>query len=124
MDWRIGRLIRSVPQTITVPANSEIDIAANTSRVGITFCPVSALTDIFMTVDPVDPSLGLGYDLGQVQPYHLTLATHGDLPTRKFRLFNTTAGDIAVVFIEYIAPESLLTLALELLRREYPGWRP
>jgi hypothetical protein len=51
--------------------------------------------------------------------FHATIATHGDLPTHSFEGFGVGSNYVES-FVEYLAPESMLTAALEEFQRQYP----
>lgn len=118
-DWRAGRLIRTVVNTIGFNTGDKLIYPANMQRVGISFYEglgVTTLTNTaIVTVDntgqfavPVN-TLGL----------HFTLATHGDLPTHTF-VVSKQAGAPVILVLEYIAPEEMIVAAIEDFKRSYP----
>jgi hypothetical protein len=121
-DWRIGRLIRS--KYYTDADGVGILLPPNQCRVGITFCMAEygsdPLTDdnfLNIYIDNTTPQNFVLVDT----VLHMTIATHGDLPTHGwFAQDQSEAGGASIV--EYTVPESMLTLGLELLQREYPGF--
>lgn len=128
MDWRIGRLIRSVQHKTSGNNITPLDLPPNQQRVALTVFPTAAqvagaFVNTPLFVIPIDAlgnvigANGFVFDM----PLHITLATHGDLPTKGWRvlLANNVSADALV--IEYLVPESLLTLGLQLLQRDYPG---
>lgn len=49
-----------------------------------------------------------------------SLQTHGDLPTKSWRLYNTS-GAGTVVVVEFILPTSIIAAGLDEFRRAYSG---
>lgn len=123
MDWRIGRLIRSNVIFANDGGNSAITLSPNQCRVGITF--VNTADYILATPNEVviqDSNGNVIHVISQYQPpWHITIATHGDLPTMGF-ISSNDVGAQANCVIEYIAPEWLLQLGIEQLKRESPSW--
>lgn len=128
MDWRIGRLIRSEVTTIPGLAGF-VTFRPNRQRVGISFLPppgnaiiggyVPGVIQVAVSRDGV--SFIGGTLCASDKELHFTLATHGELPTLGFGAGTPGGQNENATVIEYFAPESVLTLGLELLRREYPG---
>jgi hypothetical protein len=122
-DWRIGRLIRSsynISQFGGI-GPSTIEMLPNQCRVGYDVYPDASTTGITLVLadDPSNTNILVVSPLVSL-PMHVTIATHGDMPT-KGGLFTSSSANIFMI-IEYIAPENILTLGLEMLQREYPGF--
>jgi hypothetical protein len=118
MDWRIGRLMRSVPTFVAVAPAAGLSIPGNPQRAGLDIF-YSNVSTVFCGMDGfgiADASLPI--ITGQ-SPFRLNLAQNGDLSTRAWRLFNNGAGTLNVMFIEHFAPEWLLNLGLKQLQDEY-----
>lgn len=122
MDWRIGRLIRSKTTTIATNGSGVFTLAANASRVGLTvWCSANGFGCQILS-DGIATGPVLGGSQSSVLPNHITLATHGDLPTRQLNIVSQQGAADTVVFTEYFAPEAVLALGLEQIREQYPKW--
>lgn len=129
MDWRIGRLVRAQITQLESQAGFPIVLKRDMTRVGLTVSNVYApaavgeqLGIIEVTPQPTDGS-GAGQGLIVASnPLHLTMATHGDLTTWAFSITNIGNVDGGGLVIEYIAPEWLLALGIEELKRASPSW--
>ena len=118
-DWRFGTLIRTQLTSFSLAAAATRVIPANPQRLGLSIGSLtnSAVITFSIAVDGVPFFLHGGLT---PQFSHFTLVEHGDLPTKEFILTgigSTSSGGI----IEYIAPQSYLTAALEEFRRQYPA---
>lgn len=124
MDWRIGRLIRSQFTRLLPDVNLIYSLPANLSRVGLMYRGSVSLNTVGMSDSYINAQAGSFLNDINGAGVHITLATHGDLPTRAL-FFNCSPADASgIVFIEFIAPESLLTLGLEQVMGQYPNASP
>lgn len=117
-DWRIGRLITSVTHNLATMVTPSIILPPNRQRVGVSFFGLgfSDVNDPDFLVTMPDGSL---IAINRGLPYlHLTLQSHGDLPTRQFTITDPSDSDNGTV-IEYFMPEQYLSAALDSFRREY-----
>lgn len=120
-DWRVGRLIRSVFRPSVNGNGSSIVMAPNKQRVGLTISIVDlvgALNVVATVVESVSGFMVLFLD-DATPVTHITLATHGDLPTKGLTvsILGGTIPELSI--IEYIAPEEYLAAGLEEFESEY-----
>lgn len=118
MDWRIGRLIRTIDLSQDSDATGIISIPADRNRVGITFAPDVSGSVYEIGLDQSGAVTKIFSLSPSASALHFTLATHGDLPTHKFLLQNTTPGVTHFGVWTYIAPEWLIALGLKQLEDE------
>lgn len=117
-DWRIGRLIRSVGTVWNTGSGVGVNIPPNKQRVGLTFAAdangaaVSAAAILTFTGGGV---LVIGNGRAMT---HITLLTHGDLPTRG-GIITTVVSLSTGAWIEYLLPEECLAAGLEEFKRQY-----
>lgn len=120
-DWRIGRLIRAESTAFNLVGLTDVDFPANKQRVGLTIGLAHSSTsqgvDLTISFDGIVHCMLWRNFL----VYHITLATHGDLPTRPFNLL-ATGATLPGSVIEYFAPESVLTAGIEEWERTYGQW--
>jgi len=122
-DWRFGSLIRTQPTAISLGAGGTITIARNAQRVGLTITQgvIGATATLSIVIDGIGSMLFGG---SFVSPQlHVTLATHGDLPTRQF-VGTAGAAGFTGLLLEYIAPQEYITAAIEEFKRSYPKLFP
>lgn len=119
-DWRFGRFVRTVVTNWTISTSTNLALPANPQRVGLscnlTASNMAALTWALISVG-VNPLAVIPLNDAR---FHITLLTHGDLVSKAFSVAqgqNATTG----AWVEYIVAESMLTEALESLKRQYPG---
>jgi hypothetical protein len=111
-DWKRGRLIRSVGKAVTVAASSTVFLPANPQRVGLTIAvdATSASIGDILTVTVDGAALIVGA-LGQ-GGLHITMLTHGDLPSKRIGLQNIdVANPLVFAVVEYFLPEEALRVA-------------
>lgn len=120
MDWRIGRLIRSITTGGNTDANGVINLPAKQDRVGLSVWGTLTGQSVSICPEGVLSSIGVVATNSIILPAHMTLATHGDLPTKLIRLFSLAGGNDVIVYTEYFAPERVLTLGLEQIMKQYP----
>jgi len=120
-DWRIGRLIRSVFYPAEGHVGSTLTLPTNYQRVGLTLTAIETAVPTGGGILAQDGSTGNTIFMlsPEASIFHCTLATHGDLPMRRW--FFTPVGGTTLAFsvIEYIAPEEYLASALEQFQTEY-----
>lgn len=121
-DWRLGSLVRSVIRTFSVTSAQTFTIAANQERVGLTIAAFasSAIGSPLISIDGLSGLIigGSTYTF----PLHITMQTHGDLPTHAFSGTGSNAVTPATgVIIEYFLPRSVIGAMLEEFKRQYPG---
>lgn len=121
-DWRLGRLIRSSIHNIVAPSSGDTLVERNRDRVGLTIATPDALAD--NTVQ-VEVELGVFRSWVILTPdncmMHITLSTHGDLPTRKWRCGSNLPG-IDYIVTEYFLPERVLSDIISRYYSEYKLW--
>jgi len=115
-DWRLGRLVRSVGRTV-IPSDGDTDrFGPSRQRVGLTF-------EVHLPTPVVNSACLITFTNGQrllvgagTNSLHVTIATHGDLPTYGFTVDLLTTG-VTCTVIEYFAPEEYLQAGLDEFRR-------
>lgn len=117
MDWRIGRVIRAVASDVITSGSAFQIVGQNYNRVGLTIGNAEQIAGVTVRPDSVtDVLVGLDPSLGG--PLHITLATHGDLPTHAWwGIDNSLTPGKGLLVIEYICPEEFLAIGL----REFQG---
>ncbi len=121
-DWRVGRLIRSVP--IQGLVSIDLVIPPSQQRVGILF---GTGFDVGPVVDEVSVIItATGYPqivVAEVaMPYMMSIMTHGDLPTKQFTVSSQSSA-VAVYAIAFMMPEEYLAAGLEQFISEYERWK-
>lgn len=117
-DYRIGRLIRSVPKDIAMTPGQVLTIVANPQRVGLDiFVATDTPTGFSVFIVAVEDCI---IDPPAVVPtrYSYRMTKDGDLPTRRFTVNNGDAAGHHVTVIEYIIPEAALTDAIQNYERQ------
>lgn len=129
-DWRLGRLTRSIPSSITVAFGTPMSIAASSQRVAIRLSISSTITPVFDSIAASNPSLIVssgGLVVSKLDVFNrtelLSFITHGDMPSRAFTI-SIAASSLVLSVIEWFLPEEVIQEALENLKREYPRWTP
>lgn len=120
-DWRIGRLIRTVPRSVSLAAAATLTLGRNPQRVGF-FIEMNATSragggNADLTIDgaPLNPFTAF-------QPARLfTVSDYGDLPTREIILTNNV-GTTTFGVIEWFLPEQILQQSVEAIRKDFPWW--
>lgn len=117
-DWRAGRLIRCKFSQVDTSVVATTVFTANMQRVGITFWPSVANASLTAGILIIIDGIAQCVLFTNGPPIHLTLATHGDLPTHAFTLQRQAVNALCAV-IEYIAPETMIQAAIDEFSREY-----
>lgn len=120
-DWRAGRLIRSVTHALLTQASPDLILPANPQRVGVTICCTDVLGTFIGYISAIEDDTAnvLFISPASSSPFHITLATHGDLPTRRLVLALTGGASTLGSVIEYMATEEMLAVAIEQFNTEY-----
>lgn len=117
-DWRLGRLIKSVPRNQVVVGPATFDIPHNNQRVAL-----QIYTDAGTILGGNGMSIFRGTTLVYLispvgGPFYVDLKDHGDAPVHKYTC-DPGANTVTVMIVEWFLPEPVLNEALECLQREY-----
>lgn len=106
-DLRIDRLIKSRMRRVLNTGDATATVSADQQRVAIMFFITfdDSTPDIFM-VDTLG-SYHVNADVTIGRPLIFTFLTHGDLPTKQFRIDDALASNL-VYIIEYYLPEDAI----------------
>lgn len=108
-DWRAGRLIRRQVSTANISI-TPFTIPQDNTRVGLMISVISAMTFGQAASITVDGVLASGLTIG-ASVYDVSLATHGDLPTRE-HIVSVIAALTDIGVIELFMPEDYLSAGL------------
>lgn len=119
-DWRLGRQIRTQITAFSLTTAQVQQLAANPQRVGVTFgltVPTTgALAAAVVRIGGIEHR-----SLSTENPsYHITLATHGELPTLACAVVSK-AGTMTGSIIEYFLPEEVIQAGLDEFKRAFPN---
>lgn len=124
-DWRIGRLIRSVPRLAEVGPAASVTIPSNQNRVALHIGIVTEIEIVTDSLAPSNPTCIITLDGIKIfrmdvftRNYYLTLVSHGDLPTKSF-VVGPASGFMDISIIESFLPESVLQEGLKSLQSNY-----
>lgn len=142
-DWRLGRLIKTIITPFDTTAGLNCIILPSRQRVGLTIMGGSGV-ELALTFSEgggplpaavaglgnLDENFPIGLLIDGVDGayltafsgyFHITMATHGELPTKRFVL-NTEIQPARGLHIQYTMPEEYLAAALESFKQEYKPW--
>ena len=144
-DWRLGRLIKPVITRFNTLGSVNIAYPPNPCRVGITLAQglgAAFLSGLSESGGPLPAAVSISGELDDAYafkvlidsndgiiitslalPWHITLATHGALPTRRFSIASVLQ-DVNGLVIEYFLPEDVLSAALESFKTDYGKYKP
>lgn len=118
IDWRVGRLVRSVITTANV-LGDDIDLRANQQRVAlIVSCQA---VDLVVNNDTIRIDVDTKTIISQFAsfgPIYLSITSHGDLVTRAINV-GTILGSIALSVTELLMPEDYLAAGLKEFESQY-----
>ena len=118
-DWRLGKLIRATTFTGSIASNGTLTINADPCRVGIHFGGNSVNQPSAGLVQfAVDGVFFAQPDQAQLSET-ITLANHGDLPTRQWTITNKTGATYTYSYTTLILPEDYIRQAMDQLKSEY-----
>lgn len=118
-DWRLGRMVRAVGRTaVTNAGTGLLTIPGNPQRVALSLGGTAAGDNIFLQQigsDVINQTLVVN---GTVPLWHISLLTHGDLPTKALTIFQSGVAGSNVSWIEYYMDENVLAKAQDWLIKE------
>lgn len=118
IDTQIGRLIPSNSNGVSVAAGGQFTIPANNKRISLRMLFLNSSQILF---GPADDGLTAATRpaITGAANFLFTLAQEGQLCQKSFTVFNVSASTVTFTWIEAVAPEWLLALDLEKLKRMY-----
>lgn len=120
-DWRLGRILTSVPRIVSIANGGTFTLPPSEQRVGVMFIPDSAVLQ-----GSAQNILSNGVIVGTMGLVPIavifTLKDNGDLPTRQFEIVNAVAGAVTWGVTEWFLPEDVLQSGLESWQSEYKPW--
>ncbi|KKN24600.1 hypothetical protein LCGC14_0893230 [marine sediment metagenome] len=108
-DWRAGRLIRTQTRQVDISGGAAT-VTANPNRVGLIIGWGRAASTIQGASIAVDGNIVGGVN-GVANQYFVTLADHGDLPTKEHIITNVN-GSTTIGIVEMFMPEEYLAAGL------------
>lgn len=120
-DWRAGRLIRAVPHALLTNGGQALNLPPNPQRVGAMFSCTDSLGTFqgFLEVQTPDGLTFYFLVPASSAVVTITLATHGDLPTKGLLCSVVGAASTSGLVTEFLAPEAMLAAGLHDFDTEY-----
>lgn len=111
-DYRLGRLIKTVHSQPLLTAGLFTVIPANEQRVGLWIGNSVSGTTLVYYDSPTLGDAALQQVLAGSDPYYVTLAEHGNLPTIRHSMTISGAAFVVAV-VEFFLPEDVIQGFLE-----------